>query len=122
MSSTKESTEAASHDFVVVANRLPVDRVEGPDGELEWRPSPGGLVTALEPVMRKAGGAWVGWSGDAGPAPEPFEADGMHLVGLALSETRSGTTTRASPTPRCGRSTTTSSRRRSSTGAGGRRT
>ncbi len=38
-------------------------------GQLEWQPSPGGLVTALEPVMRKAGGAWIGWSGRrrAGP-------------------------------------------------------
>jgi len=71
---------------VVVASRLPVDRVEGPDGKQEWRPSPGGLVTALEPVMRETGGAWIGWSGDAGPAPGPFEADGLHLVGLALSE------------------------------------
>ncbi len=87
MSSKKESTEAADRNFVVVASRLPVDRVEGPDGQPEWQPSPGGLVTALEPVMRKAGGAWIGWSGDAGPAPGAFEADGMHLVGLALSET-----------------------------------
>src|SRR5216683_7816971 len=55
-------------------------------GGPEWRPSPGGLVTALEPVMREAGGAWIGWSGDAGPAPGAFEADGLHLVGLGLSE------------------------------------
>ncbi len=41
------------YDFVVVASRLPVDRVDDPgSGESEWRPSPGGLVTALEPVMR----------------------------------------------------------------------
>jgi len=76
----------ATHDFVVVASRLPVDRVRSPDGELEWRPSPGGLVTALEPVMREAGGVWIGWSGDAGPAPGAFDADGLHLVGLGLSE------------------------------------
>ena len=87
MSSTRESTEAADRNFVVVASRLPVDRVEGPDGRTEWQRSPGGLVTALEPVMREAGGAWIGWSGDAGPAPGAFEADGLHLVGLALSET-----------------------------------
>ena len=59
MSSTKESTEAADRKFVVVASRLPVDRVEGPGGRPEWQPSPGGLVTALEPVMREAGGAWI---------------------------------------------------------------
>jgi trehalose 6-phosphate synthase len=74
------------HDFVVVANRLPVDRVERADGSVGWRPSPGGLVAALEPVMQQADGAWVGWSGSPGDAPEPFEADGMHLVPVALSE------------------------------------
>jgi trehalose 6-phosphate synthase len=70
----------------VVASRLPVDRVDTPDGGTEWRPSPGGLVTALEPVMREAHGAWVGWPGSAGEAPEPFDADGMHLVSVGLSE------------------------------------
>src|SRR6266581_1152276 len=86
MSSTRESTDAADRSFVVVASRLPVDRIEGPGGRTEWQRSPGGLVTALEPVMRQAGGAWIGWSGDAGPAPGAFEADGLHLVGLGLSE------------------------------------
>jgi trehalose 6-phosphate synthase len=74
------------YSFVVAASRLPVDRAEGPDGEAEWRPSPGGLVTALEPVMRDAGGAWIGWPGAAGEPPEPFDTDGMHLVGVGLSE------------------------------------
>jgi alpha,alpha-trehalose-phosphate synthase [UDP-forming] len=79
------SNRKSEHEFVVVASRLPVDRVENPDGGQEWRPSPGGLVAALEPVMREAGGAWIGWSGDDGPAPGAFEVDGMHLVGLGLS-------------------------------------
>ena len=85
MSSTRESNEAADHNFVVVASRLPVDRVEGPDGRAEWQRSPGGLVTALEPVMREAGGAWIGWSGDAGPAPGPMVVMGLDLVGMGLS-------------------------------------
>jgi trehalose 6-phosphate synthase len=72
-------------DFVVVANRLPVDRVTEPDGSEGWRQSPGGLVTALEPVMRRADGAWVGWSGSSGEAPEPFDASGMRLVPVGLS-------------------------------------
>jgi trehalose 6-phosphate synthase len=80
------SQQKSAHNFVVVASRLPVDRAEGPDGEQEWRTSPGGLVTALEPVMRQAGGIWIGWSGDAGPAPGAFAADGLDLVGLGLSE------------------------------------
>jgi alpha,alpha-trehalose-phosphate synthase [UDP-forming] len=77
---------AGDYGFVVVASRLPVDRVEEPDGEAEWRRSPGGLVTALEPVMRSANGVWIGWPGSAGPALGPFEADGMPLVGVGLSE------------------------------------
>jgi alpha,alpha-trehalose-phosphate synthase [UDP-forming] len=73
-------------DFVVVANRLPVDRVgTGPDGAPLYQRSPGGLVTALEPVMRATGGAWVGWPGSPGRAGEPFEAEGIRLVPVALS-------------------------------------
>ena len=47
-------------DFVVVANRLPVDQVTDPDGSTRWQRSPGGLVTALEPFVAGRGGAWVG--------------------------------------------------------------
>jgi alpha,alpha-trehalose-phosphate synthase [UDP-forming] len=74
-----------AHGFVVAASRLPVDRVEGPDGAECWRTSPGGLVSALQPVMRQSGGVWIGWSGDAGPAPGPFRANGLDLVGMGLS-------------------------------------
>jgi trehalose 6-phosphate synthase len=77
--------DAAGYDFIVVASRLPVDRTEGEDGEPAWRVSPGGLVAALEPVVRKAGGAWIGWPGDASPAPQPFDFAGMHLVAMGLS-------------------------------------
>jgi alpha,alpha-trehalose-phosphate synthase [UDP-forming] len=69
---------------VVVANRLPVDRGQNPDGSVSWQPSPGGLVTALEPVMRQHSGAWVGWPGTPGEVPEPFEAGGMQLVAVPL--------------------------------------
>ena len=72
--------------LVVVASRLPVDRVEETDGETSWRPSPGGLVTALEPVMRESGGSWIGWTGDAGPPLAPFTVDGLRLVAIGLSE------------------------------------
>jgi alpha,alpha-trehalose-phosphate synthase [UDP-forming] len=72
-------------DLVVVANRLPVDFSVGPAGDLTWQRSPGGLVTALEPVMQKADGAWVGWSGAPDLAHEPFDAEGMRLVPVTLS-------------------------------------
>ena len=80
--------EAASgkYDLVVVANRLPVDRKDEPDGTASWQPSPGGLVAALEPIMRRHDGAWVGWTGAAGEAPEAFDAQSMHLVPVPLAE------------------------------------
>ncbi|GAB2545983.1 bifunctional alpha,alpha-trehalose-phosphate synthase (UDP-forming)/trehalose-phosphatase [Brachybacterium huguangmaarense] len=75
-----------THDLVVVANRLPVDAHVQEDGTVQWVTSPGGLVTAMESVMRDVdSGAWVGWAGSPGDAPEPFEADGMSLYPVALS-------------------------------------
>jgi trehalose 6-phosphate synthase len=76
----------ADSPVVVVANRLPVDQVTDPDGSTRWQRSPGGLVTALEPFVAGRGGAWVGWSGSAGEAPEPFESGGMQLIPVELSE------------------------------------
>jgi trehalose 6-phosphate synthase len=73
------------HRFVVVANRLPVDESVGDDGERTWTRSPGGLVSALHPIVRARGGAWVGWSGKPGDAPDPFEFDGMWLRPVTLS-------------------------------------
>ena len=75
-----------TYRLVVVANRLPVDLTVDDDGAPSWRRSPGGLVSALEPVMQGADGAWVGWSGKPGEAAGPFDADGMHLVPVGLSE------------------------------------
>src|SRR5699024_2147987 len=53
--------------------------------EETWRTSPGGLVTALEPVMRRQGGAWLGWHGIADEKLAPFQNDGAHLVPVPLS-------------------------------------
>ncbi|UFU07206.1 alpha,alpha-trehalose-phosphate synthase (UDP-forming) [Ruania halotolerans] len=76
---------SGTHEFVVVANRLPVDIRTDADGEISWTTSPGGLVTALAPVMQSQDGAWVGWSGSADQSLDPFEADGMQLVPVPLS-------------------------------------
>lgn len=72
-------------EFVVIANRLPVDRVVTADGGTTWRTSPGGLVTALEPVMRRKGGAWIGWHGAADEQLRPFEHNGLKLVPVHLT-------------------------------------
>ncbi|MWB98261.1 bifunctional alpha,alpha-trehalose-phosphate synthase (UDP-forming)/trehalose-phosphatase [Agromyces sp. MMS17-SY077] len=69
-----------------MSNRLPVDHVVDEHGADGWKVSPGGLVTALEPVMREAGGAWIGWAGVADQEFDPFEHDGITLVPVPLSE------------------------------------
>ncbi|MGY1848645.1 MULTISPECIES: alpha,alpha-trehalose-phosphate synthase (UDP-forming) [unclassified Blastococcus] len=86
MAENTEQRVGADSPVVVVANRLPVDQVTDPDGSTRWQRSPGGLVTALEPFVAGRGGAWVGWSGSAGEAPEPFESGGMSLIPVELSE------------------------------------
>lgn len=70
-------------DFVVVSNRLPVDRTD--DENEPWRRSPGGLVTAVDPVMRRNNGAWIGWPGQPGVELDPFEFDGLQLVPVTLT-------------------------------------
>ncbi|OBF05852.1 trehalose-6-phosphate synthase [Mycobacterium sp. ACS4054] len=76
-------------DFVVVANRLPVDQERLPDGTKAWKRSPGGLVTALEPLLRRRRGAWVGWAGIAEEEPdfddEPIVQEDLELRPVRLS-------------------------------------
>ncbi|MGB8387899.1 alpha,alpha-trehalose-phosphate synthase (UDP-forming) [Mycobacterium sp.] len=76
-------------DFVVVANRLPVDLERLPDGTTAWKRSPGGLVTALEPLLRRRRGAWVGWPGvvdeEADLDDEPILQEDLELRPVRLS-------------------------------------
>ncbi len=72
-------------EFVVVANRLPVDLERLPDGTTRWKRSPGGLVTALEPILRSNQGAWVGWAGVADADLDPIIEDGLELYPVPLS-------------------------------------
>jgi trehalose 6-phosphate synthase len=66
---------------IAVANRLPVHR--GEDGG--WELSPGGLVTALRPVMASHPGAWVGWDGGTKGMPETLPDSGVRLLPIGLS-------------------------------------
>ncbi|MBF4477716.1 trehalose 6-phosphate synthase [Rhodococcus rhodochrous J3] len=75
----------AGSDFVVVANRLPVDLERLPDGTTRWKRSPGGLVTALEPILRANNGAWVGWAGVADAESGVIVEDGLTLHSVRLS-------------------------------------
>jgi trehalose 6-phosphate synthase len=72
-------------DFVVVANRLPVDLERLPDGTTTWKRSPGGLVTALEPLLRRRRGAWIGWPGVVDTDEDPIVQDEVQLYPVRLS-------------------------------------
>src|SRR5579872_6651731 len=84
--------------LVVVANRLPVEHANGHANlagddaafEDDWRPSPGGLVTALGPILKGSGGTWVGWSGAPDEKLEPFSTEGFDLVPVSLSAAEVG--------------------------------
>ena len=70
---TPTSSAAAAEGLVVVSNRLPYDLPrEG------TRSSPkrnvGGLVNALEPVLARRGGTWIGWDGAALPSASAVHA------------------------------------------------
>jgi alpha,alpha-trehalose-phosphate synthase [UDP-forming] len=79
-------------DLVIVANRLPVEF----DAEEGWRRAPGGLVSAMESVLRDTEAVWVGWSGQfsdeetaPGRAPAPRPPDkvgGIELVTVPLTQ------------------------------------
>ena len=67
---------------VVIANRLPIAY----DGETgEWSPSPGGLVSALTPILQQTRGSWVGWSGIADQRFDPFTHSDINQVPVPLT-------------------------------------
>src|SRR5215467_461087 len=78
--------------LIVVSNRLPFALDSA--GEDLWTVTPavGGLVSAIEPVLRERGGTWIGWPGIAGEIPKQSLAEatrdaGYKVVPVALSET-----------------------------------
>jgi trehalose 6-phosphate synthase len=68
---------------VVVANRLPVayDEESG-----EWDTSPGGLVSALTPILQRTKGSWVGWSGISDQEFDRFTHSDINQVPVTLSQ------------------------------------
>ena len=82
---TANSEATGDSEFVVVANRLPVDLERLPDGTTAWKRSPGGLVTALEPLLRRRRGAWIGWPGIVDADEDPIVQDDLQLYPVQLS-------------------------------------
>jgi alpha,alpha-trehalose-phosphate synthase [UDP-forming] len=72
--------DADSSPVVAVANRLPIRSGDG-----GWELSPGGLATALRPVMRTRSGAWVGWDGGAKGMPATLPGLRTSLLPISLS-------------------------------------
>ena len=77
---------------VVASNRLPFTFARTAKG-LERRRSPGGLVSALDPVLRRRGGTWIGWPGgevpDRGPLAEADLPYRIHPIHLSEKEIKS---------------------------------
>src|ERR1700754_3996683 len=78
------TTGSGSSDSVVVANRLPIDMERLPDGTTQWKRSPGGLVTALEPLLRRRKGAWIGWPGIPDSDEDPMDEEELRLHPVRL--------------------------------------
>ncbi len=68
--------------LVVASNRLPVVLTPKPGKGWSVEPAAGGLVTAMEPAMRRGGGVWVGWSG----APAVGQPELQRALGSELGE------------------------------------
>lgn len=47
--------------FILVSNREPYEHIRGADGAIDIKQPAGGLVTALDPTMRRTHGTWVAW-------------------------------------------------------------
>ena len=66
--------------LIMVSNRLPFLLSQDEGGAWTLLPGAGGLVSALEPVLRNRGGLWVGWPGTTREVP--------HLRQLLRNATR----------------------------------
>ena len=82
---TSETPSGHQAQMVVVANRLPFDIEKLPDGSTRARQSPGGLVTALAPILSRRHGAWIGWPGSPDVEIEPTTTDGLSLHPVTLT-------------------------------------
>ena len=70
--------------LIIVSNRLPF--ALDSTGEDLWTvtPATGGLVSAVEPVLRERGGVWIGWPGIAGKIPQGPLAEATRDAGYKL--------------------------------------
>lgn len=55
-----------SEKIIVTSNRIPCSLSMDSDGNIKYKKGIGGLVTALDPILSKNGGLWIGWDGQTG--------------------------------------------------------
>src|ERR1700677_2133436 len=82
--SRTSARESAKAQLVVVANRLPVQHSTTNGGD-EWRPSPGGLVSALTAVLQNRNGLWIGWPGTTEYENVPANYEGIRLKAVNIT-------------------------------------
>ncbi|MCJ7665295.1 MAG: trehalose-6-phosphate synthase [Actinobacteria bacterium] len=51
--------------IIIASNRVPYNITKS-DGVIKYKKSVGGLVTAIDPILLKNGGLWIGWNGYTG--------------------------------------------------------
>src|SRR6266567_3737504 len=70
--------------LIVVSNRLPFALDLTSEDLWTVTPAAGGLVSAIEPVLRERGGTWIGWPGVAGEIPRTPLEKATRGVGYAV--------------------------------------
>ncbi len=87
MASRRSESDRSERPILVASNRLPFT-IHRTEGGLERRPSSGGLISALEPVVRRRGGTWVGWPGTELKRDESVDgaSSGYRVAAVRLSE------------------------------------
>lgn len=78
-----ENAATVRSDVVIVANRFPVQKDDQAEGG--WKASPGGLVSALEPVLSERDCAWVGWYDGDEPLNAPVRVGNMNAIPVSLT-------------------------------------
>lgn len=64
------SQTSTAQRLIVVANRLPFT-LKRLDDQWQAERSTGGLATAMEPLLARSNGIWIGWSGDSTDSDDP---------------------------------------------------
>src|SRR5262245_32134491 len=87
------TSHAARTGLIVAANRLPINVTRDCENVFRAEPASGGLITALQPVLRNRGGVWVGWPGISGDAAQTrtvldqaARSAGFKLVPVQINE------------------------------------